>query len=45
MNRDDVLGLCANLPGTAEDYPFGGDDAVFKVGGRMFALITLGGSP
>jgi predicted DNA-binding protein (MmcQ/YjbR family) len=45
MNRDDVLGLCASQPGAAEDYPFGDDVAVFKVGGRMFALVTLGGSP
>jgi predicted DNA-binding protein (MmcQ/YjbR family) len=26
MNRDDVLDLCASLPGAVEDYPFG--DAV-----------------
>lgn len=45
MNRDDVLGLCASLPGAVEDYPFGDEVAVFKVGGRMFALVTLGGSP
>jgi predicted DNA-binding protein (MmcQ/YjbR family) len=26
-------------PGTAEDYPFGDEVAVFKVAGRMFALV------
>jgi predicted DNA-binding protein (MmcQ/YjbR family) len=45
MNRDDVLDLCANLPGAIEDYPFGDAVAVFKVGGRMFALVALDGSP
>jgi predicted DNA-binding protein (MmcQ/YjbR family) len=28
-----------------EDYPFGDGVAVFKVGGRMFALVSLEGSP
>jgi predicted DNA-binding protein (MmcQ/YjbR family) len=43
MTRDDVLDLCAALPGAVEDYPFGKGVAVFKVGGRMFALIALEG--
>jgi predicted DNA-binding protein (MmcQ/YjbR family) len=41
MTRDDILDLCASLPGAVEDYPFGDDVAVFKVGGRMFALVPL----
>jgi predicted DNA-binding protein (MmcQ/YjbR family) len=45
MTRDDVLSLCAALPGAAEDYPFGDGVAVFKVAGRMFALVPLDGSP
>lgn len=45
MTRDDVLDLCAALPGAVEDYPFGEGVAVFKVGGRMFALVPLEGSP
>jgi predicted DNA-binding protein (MmcQ/YjbR family) len=45
MTRDDVLDLCGALPGTVEDYPFGDGVAVFKVGGRMFALVALEGSP
>jgi predicted DNA-binding protein (MmcQ/YjbR family) len=45
MTRDDVLDLCAGLPGAVEDYPFGDGVAVFKVGGRMFALVALEGSP
>lgn len=45
MTRDDVLDLCAGMPAAVEDYPFGDDVAVFKVGGRMFALVSLEGSP
>ena len=45
MNRDDVLAACAGLPGAVEEYPFGDGVAVFKVGGRMFALVPLEGSP
>jgi predicted DNA-binding protein (MmcQ/YjbR family) len=45
MTRDDVLGLCTRLPGAVEDYPFGEGAAVFKVGGKMFALVTLDGEP
>ena len=43
MHRDAVLALCAGLPGAAEDYPFGDGVAVFKVGGKMFALVPLDG--
>lgn len=45
MTRDDVLELCTALPGAVEDYPFGDGVAVFKVEGRMFALVPLEGSP
>jgi predicted DNA-binding protein (MmcQ/YjbR family) len=45
MTRDDVLDLCAGLPESVEDYPFGDGVAVFKVGGQMFALVSLEASP
>ena len=45
MTRDDVLDLCSGMPGAVEDYPFGDDVAVFKVGGKMFALVMLAGEP
>jgi predicted DNA-binding protein (MmcQ/YjbR family) len=45
MTREDVLDLCGALPGAAEDYPFGESVAVFKVAGRMFALVALEGTP
>ncbi|HEY2551977.1 MAG TPA: MmcQ/YjbR family DNA-binding protein [Streptosporangiaceae bacterium] len=45
MTRDEVLSLCAGLAGSAEDYAFGDGVAVFKVAGRMFALVPLDGTP
>ena len=45
MTRDRVLELCSNVPGAVEDYPFGDDVAVFKIGGKMFALVMLAGEP
>jgi predicted DNA-binding protein (MmcQ/YjbR family) len=45
VRRDDVLNLCGSFPGAVEDYPFGGGVAVFKVGGRMFALVMLDEDP
>jgi predicted DNA-binding protein (MmcQ/YjbR family) len=40
-----VLELCADLLGAVEDYPFGDEVTVFKVGGKMFALVMLEGEP
>lgn len=45
MTRDDVLAICGQLPGAVEDYPFGDGVAVFKVGGRMFAVVALTDEP
>jgi predicted DNA-binding protein (MmcQ/YjbR family) len=45
VTRDGVLGFCTTFPGAVEDYPFGDDVAVYKVGGRIFALIMLDGNP
>jgi predicted DNA-binding protein (MmcQ/YjbR family) len=43
--RDQVLAACGAKPGAVEDYPFGDDAAVFKAGGRMFAIVALGAAP
>lgn len=40
-----MLAYCAARTGAVEDYPFGDETAVFKVGGRMFALVSLAGEP
>lgn len=43
MTRDDVLDHCGSRPAAVEDYPFGDGIAVFKVGGKIFALVPLMG--
>jgi predicted DNA-binding protein (MmcQ/YjbR family) len=43
--RDRVMTACVTKPGSVEDYPFGDEVAVFKVAGRMFALVSLGPEP
>lgn len=45
MTRDQILELCGHLPGSVEDFPFGDGVSVFKVGGRMFALVPLETEP
>lgn len=44
-SRDRVLVACGAKPGSVEDYPFGPEAAVFKVAGKMFALVSLGAPP
>jgi predicted DNA-binding protein (MmcQ/YjbR family) len=36
---------CLALPGASEEFPFGDEVSVFKVGGKMFALSHLDGEP
>jgi predicted DNA-binding protein (MmcQ/YjbR family) len=43
--RDRVIVACGAKPGSVEDYPFGPEVAVFKVAGKMFALVSLGAPP
>ena len=43
--RDRVMAACGAKPGSAEDYPFGDEVAVYKVAGKMFALVSLGPAP
>lgn len=45
VDRDELLTLLTGMPGAVEDYPFGDEVAVFKVGGKMFALVSLDGDP
>src|SRR5260370_35933416 len=39
------MAACGPQPGSAEACPFGDQVAVFKVGGRMLALLSLGPAP
>ena len=43
--RDRVIAACAAKPGSAEEYPFGDEAAVYKVAGKMFALVSVGQAP
>jgi predicted DNA-binding protein (MmcQ/YjbR family) len=45
VTREQVLAECLGQAGAVEDYPFGDGAAVFKVAGKMFALVALGGEP
>lgn len=43
MTPDELRDTCLGFLGAVETYPFGDDSpAVFKVGGKMFALSFLG---
>lgn len=37
--------LCLGLPGAREEFPFGEDNSVFKVSGKVFALSPLKAKP
>ena len=39
MEREAVVARCRSLPGASEGYPFGEGVLVFKVGGKIFAIL------
>ncbi len=41
MNIENISKYCLNKKGAVEDFPFDEETLVFKVGGKMFALIPL----
>lgn len=41
MDEDTALDTCANLPSAELTHPFGFETAVFKVRGKIFALVPL----
>lgn len=41
MNVEEIRILCLGLKGATEDFPFDKDTLVFKVMGKMFALVPL----
>jgi predicted DNA-binding protein (MmcQ/YjbR family) len=45
MDLSSLRAFLLTMPGAVEDFPFGPDPLVVKVGGKMFALVSLGGSP
>ncbi|MEU1280859.1 MmcQ/YjbR family DNA-binding protein [Streptomyces sp. NPDC005805] len=45
MRAAALRALCLEFGGAVEEFPFGPETSVFKVGGKMFALSALGASP
>ncbi len=44
MTYDELVAHCLSLPGVTQDFPFGDDTAVHRVGGKIFALAAVGGA-
>jgi predicted DNA-binding protein (MmcQ/YjbR family) len=45
MNREELRAYLLSRPGAVEDYPFGPQPLVVKVGGKMFALVAEDATP
>ncbi len=45
MNIEEIRSYCLQKAGTTEELPFGPDALVFKVLGKMFALVGLDNTP
>ena len=43
MNRDELLAYCTGFPAVSADYPFDETTLVFRVAGKIFALVDMGG--
>ncbi len=45
MTADSLRRCCLARPSAVEEFPFGPETSVFKVGGKMFALTALDARP
>src|SRR6266566_948867 len=45
MNPDELRDHCLSFPGADETFPFGPENSVFKVAGKIFALSRLAEDP
>ena len=45
MDPHELKAQCLALPGAREEFPFGDEVSVFKVGAKMFALCDLDARP
>jgi len=45
MDQHELKTRCLALPGAREEFPFGDEVSVFKVGGKMFAACRLAEEP
>ncbi|MBN2905431.1 MAG: MmcQ/YjbR family DNA-binding protein [Rhodobacteraceae bacterium] len=44
MTEDQIIALCDALPGAMRSQPFGPEVEVWKIGGKIFALMARGGA-
>jgi len=44
MNRSELRAYCLSKAAAVEDFPFGEEVAVFKVSGKVFALLPVDGA-
>ncbi len=45
MNIEDIREYCLAKPGTEESFPFGEETLVFKVGGKIYLLLSIDAKP
>ena len=45
MDAGELRRWCLAQPGAVEDFPFGPEHSVFKVGGKVFAITALDRAP
>ena len=45
MNVEELRVYCLSKPGVEEGFPFGVSTLVFKVGGKIFLLVSLDAQP
>jgi predicted DNA-binding protein (MmcQ/YjbR family) len=45
MNRNELRDYCLSMTGAVEEFPFGVEVAVFKVKGKVFALVPVVADP
>ena len=45
MSPEELRDHCLSFPGAQETFPFGPENSVFKVAGRIFALTRLAETP
>ena len=45
MDRAAALAVCRSLAGADEEFPFGPEAAVFKVAGKVFAILSVFDQP
>jgi predicted DNA-binding protein (MmcQ/YjbR family) len=45
VNSTELRNWCLERPGAVEEFPFGPEHSVFKVGGKVFAISALERAP